>query len=209
MSRGKIDIEYMKGYLSSLGDNISKEIESYQEEIKMYKGVIIDMQNKYDTVVSDNESKTGDIIRLNGQISSLTKEILRLQEDNAAFSKVSHIIAMEKENAKLRAEVDFLNKRIRQRSVKEEPKATINVIEEVRKDSQDATFKDVIKDVIKEVPIQEEEEETFYEKKIKGVTYYISEITSLIYKKNDDEEVGDKVGRLEKTAENKNKVIWD
>ena len=196
MSRGKIDIEYMKGYLSSLGDNISKEIESYQEEIKMYKGVIIDMQNKYDTVVSDNESKTGDIQRLNDQVLSLTKDISRLQEDNAAFSKVSHIIAMEKENAKLRAEIEFLNKRIMNKSLK----AAINVIEEVRNDSQ--------QELIKEVPIQEEEE-TFYEKKIKGIVYYISEKTSLIYKKNDDEEVGDKVGRLEKTTDKKTKIIWD
>lgn len=46
------------------------------------------------------------------------------------------------------------------------------------------------------------------EKKIKGVVYYLSDDGD-IHKKNDDESIGEVLGKLEKTPAGKSKVVWN
>lgn len=53
-------------------------------------------------------------------ICKLELEVAQLKDDNAAFSKVSQIIAMEKENARLRNELNALQKKLTTTTVEEE-----------------------------------------------------------------------------------------
>lgn len=207
MSR-KVDIEYMKTYLSNLSENISNEFTEYQNIIYSLKVKITELLTERESMMKIINNKDDELCKTHKQLQELMDNVAKLKEDNAAFSKVSHIIAMEKENSKLRAEVEFFKSKLEKNKVIIGTQVSEPTILEIPVHVEEAPVQTISQEapVILEKQVEEAIEEEFYEKTIKGVVYYISEKTSLIYKKNDDEEIGDNVGRLEKIIDNKTKV---
>ena len=142
---------------------------SFDKETKAHQ----QCQNKLEEIFKDNEK--------------MKSQINVLEEDRAQFAKVSHIIALEKDNAKLKAELEAHKQRI----------ATLSAVP--------VAFAPTPSQVVEEAAA---EDQSFYEKKIKGVIYYVGVETSTIYMK-ENEEVGDTVGTIEKDpVTGKNKVVW-
>ena len=215
-----MDVPALKAYF----DNICSQFEFLKEEILKKDIEIGELRTELGIRRKANETLVTQMNDKEKQVEALKRDISRLQEDNAAFSKVSHIIAMEKENSKLRSEVEMLTKRLSRSRPPPQitesehtlpgnlPNLCLNTsvwcMESVVSVPVQETV--TVPDTYIKVPdTQTEEEETFYEKRIKGVDYYISEMTSYIYKKEEDDEVGEKVGRIEKTEGNKTKVVWN
>jgi len=129
-----------------------------------------------------------------------------MEQNYNEFAKVSHVVSLEKENAKLKLELSkFKN------SSKDKAEAAIQV-EPIDELSSSKIMDEANKEKEEK---QTEEEEDFYEKKIKGATYYISSLTQKIYEKTEDGEVGKHVGLLQKEAKMLNnmtktvtKVVW-
>jgi len=69
------------------------------------------------TLYKNNKRLEKENIDLHNETHALQQKIIQLQEENAAFSKVSHIVAMEKENARLQRELSDLKAKL----VKVEP----------------------------------------------------------------------------------------
>jgi hypothetical protein len=151
---------------------------SYEIEFSAHK----QCQDRLEAVIKENE-KMKDQIRM-------------LEEDRAQFAKVSHIIALEKDNAKLKAELEAHKSRLAEAEKKKVVLAQIQPEETVTQQPTAA----------------EPEDSEFYEKKIGGVRYYIGVETKTIYQivvVEDDEAVGDPVGKLEKDPDTgKTKVSW-
>jgi hypothetical protein len=177
-----------------------------------------------------------------------------LEDDRNEFTKVSHVVMIEKDNNKLRLECENLKNKIKSESLRKEnkndsillinkddniiespikkefnivvqhfdEKNTIPIIAEVIELQESSIIAEVIEISNKPVGIipiievfsqvQEEDDNNnidVYEKKIKGIVYYISsDDTMKIYKKNVDGTIGIPLGFLEKYGE-KRKVKWD
>lgn len=119
-------------------------------------------------------------------VSTLRAEVARLAEEVAAFSKVSHIIAMEKENARLKGEVKALMERL------SKPTPVLAPLPAAIAPKKDDS----------------EPEEEYVQKKIKGTMFFVSTKDSVVYEDLDGE-VGQRLGRLEHKKDGKLKVVWD
>lgn len=109
-------------------------------------------------------------------IKSLQDKILALEDDIKNFRKVSHIIALERENSALKEKIAKLTA----------PAQSAN----------------------SSLPVTPSLE--VYEKKIKGQIFYVDTVdNSTVYKKNDDDTVGECVGHLVKDKDTgKTKMLW-
>jgi len=169
---------------------------------KVYrKAEVLDEDNK--RLARDLQVKDTTIENLQGQVALLTQQIEALENDKKEFTKVSHVIAMEKENAKLKLENSALQERIKLL------KCSVEMNNPCEEHTNGADIEEEAKED-DETP--EEEEEEVVEKKIKGVVYYVSvnpnsDNQFTLYIKNEDGSVGANVGHIEK-KDNKNKVTW-
>lgn len=190
------DIHICKQF-SELGEVVSIRLAYYKELVQSLNIKIVQLSDENSNYKNAYEAKAAMVDDLTDEIRTLKNNVKKLEDDNAAFSKVSHIIAMEKENAKLKSDIQLLTHRCNILS-----KRNIN-IPAPQPEQPQTEPKNVI-------PSQEhmEHEETFIEKKIKGIIYYISEDKQYIYEKLEDGDVGKKLGHLEKKND-KVKAIWD
>lgn len=157
--------------------HISSCLREFSQQLGEFPGIISNTIDENKALKEQCMSLTDINLKLQSQIVDMNTELTKLKEENAAFSKVSHIIAMEKENSKLRQEISMLQKRI---DIHQKTKTNMEVDIKITEESKTT----------------EEEEETFVIKKIKGKKYYVSEKDNSIYNINDDDEVGDKTGQL-------------
>jgi uncharacterized coiled-coil protein SlyX len=117
-------------------------------------------------------------------IKTLELKLQQLEDEKTAFSRVSQIIAMEKENARLRSELEQMSLRLKTNSTITPPSTSIS-------NEEPAVNQDL------------------YEKKIKGTVYKVSHVDNVIYAQDNDGNVGQRVGVLTKTQDGKTKVSWD
>ena len=171
-------------------ENISCKLKSFSSILSEYSVLlkdagtgIIDILEANARLTKENTFLHKENDMLKEDVQSLEHKILQLKDENAAFSKVSHIVAMEKENARLQKELLDLKNKIKKTVVPVPPPVPIIVVEE------------------------KEEEECFYIKKIKGKEYYISEKDNSIYSISQDDDVGDKIGIL-KSSNGKTTPQW-
>jgi type IV secretory pathway VirB10-like protein len=119
----------IKQQFSELGDKLFKRLEYYDEIIKILNSkidLLTDEKNKYKIVYEEQETTVNS---LTNEVYNLKNNIQQLEEDNAAFSKVSHIIAMEKENAKLKSDIKLLTHRcniLSKRNIQVHPTPILN-----------------------------------------------------------------------------------
>ena len=220
----------IKQQFSELGDKLFKRLEYYDEIIKFLNSkidVLTDENNKYKKVYEEQETTVNN---LTNEVYNLKNNIQQLEEDNAAFSKVSHIIAMEKENAKLKSDIKLLTHRcniLSKRNIQVHPTPILNesympipqnILPSFQPPPEPKPQLPLLStpppsppspsNDIQETLEDEQDEETFIEKKIKGNIYYISENTQYIYQKLENGDVGNKLGALEKRND-KTKAVWD
>lgn len=188
----------------SLGNQYKSLQFAYEKEAQTHK----DCRDKLEEIMKENERMRPLISALEGELADTQRQnekmrtqISVLEDDRAQFAKVSHIIALEKDNAKLKAELDAHKARLA---------ATMTTtIASTTKALESPPIVEPIIEAADEEP-EDPEESSFYEKKIKGVVYFVGETTSNIYKKIGDDEIGDLVGRLEKDEKTKKtKVVWN
>lgn len=121
-----------------------------------------------------------------------------LQEELAGYRRVSQIVMYEKENARLRKELEELKKTLIARSTPPSPPPVTSV--------------QALVDHVEPVePMDQEEELEVVEKKIGKVVYYVSESDLSVYQKMPDESVGNVVGKLSGKADLKStkpNVTW-
>ena len=179
---------------------------------------------KNDELISINNDLQNHIDNYTNEINEYKNIIVKIENEQKEFNKVSHVVTLEKENAKFKKEIEALkllqklsqdkgeDKKITILSVVEEPKCVVEepkyVVEEPKCVVDVVGVVDVV-DVVDEHDIGSEEIDDVYEKKIKGIIYYISsKDNTTIYKKNEDETIGDIIGFLEKNKSGARKVKW-
>lgn len=179
---------------------IIMENQYYLTQIELLKENLKTTEITLDTIRSENikllELKTinedlqNELNNKNSLITKLEKNIKDMEDDRKQFTKVSHVIAMEKENARLKSELEtFKNKII---------------------PIQEATISETTSHNL-ELTNQEEEytnQDEVYEKKIKGKIYFVSKSDNMtVFEKNNDGTIGNEVGYLEKQGD-KFKMVW-
>lgn len=226
------DITNLASHFAEVGKYLAAEVARKDEKIvslEAHVARLTEIEHAFSTTCAEKDAC---ITTLGEHVSRLEKEVRKLQDDNAAFSKVSHIIAMEKENARLRAEIAALAKQLSTTSAgKQSPKAEIKqksesvgmvpvhhpiassiiLCDHQEKESTNPIECEEPSNVATrdgEIACETQEEETFITKKIKGVTYYISEKDMGIYQMMNNGDVGCKLGVLEKKND-KTKAIWN
>jgi chromosome segregation ATPase len=242
--------------LQKVTDELQYKLHREVEVSDQRYAALNDMTQKYDTSVGDTkelqrkidefQAKNIDLTRelkivteqkgaLEVQVEKLRHNITMMEEDQRQFTKVSHIIALEKENNKLRGEMEKMQHSLQQKII--EPKSTIAIevaavaadevvavdvpsaITEVNQEEKAVLTGDEVVDVPSEVTVavaevekssdqDEEEDYDVYEKDIKGKTYYVSnKEDKIIYDIEGDGSVGKAVGRIEK-VNGRSKVVW-
>lgn len=199
---------------------------------------------------------------LNNDIEKYKAQIKTSEDDHKEFTKVSHVIMLEKENNKLRIECELLKNKSKLVSLAEKERKEnkkecstrhrnnknikpidnnfniidqqidnkLNIIKipeklieenhlEIPEKLIEANHIEIAEKLIEENPIEipeqlesisieEEEDIDVYEKKIKGIIYYISSNDDMkIYQKNSNGTIGIQLGFLEKIGE-KRKIKW-
>lgn len=171
---------------------------------------------------------------LYAEIYSLKNTLKTLEEDQKSFMKISHLAALDKENARLRQELELaLKKNVVShavpliKSVEMEEESCGGGIdggeedggeedcggEEVEVENKGDEHVDEDKTmIVEEDRMVETEDESaeldVYEKKINGRIYYVSRGDDRsVYMRNDDDSIGSRVGSLVKIGD-KYKMSW-
>lgn len=192
---------------------------SLVSELTDYKHRLKEEQCKTSSLLNDLEI-------LRRENVSLISRVENLEADRREFAKVSHVVALEKENARLKAE---LTKNIDQLKAKvvtftESVSVQTTVTQEHQQDNyrEDTLLahqagNEGIVDTNKEVnndtqtsnnsTVVSEPSERFKTKKINGIFYYINVDSNVIYERTEDGELGDELGVLRKEGR-KTIVVW-
>lgn len=208
-------------FLTKIQNQCKTIDESYKTTLTKCK----DLQHSLDILTNENQYLKRENTDLNTTISKLEKQIEIVEEDKRQLTRVSHVIALERENNKLKQEISQLNEKLTKQHQQQQAKFDelcneINKIS-ILSDNKEIIEKDteiddkptmIEKDHKEENLIVEEQEQEqeleVYEKVIKGVTYYVSCNEDMtIYKIDDEGVIGDKLGKLEK-INGKTKVVW-
>lgn len=170
-------------------------------------------------------SLSATIGQLQATIKKLEQKIVDADEDHKQFSKVSHLVAMEKENAKLRADLEFWMRRnvkadqhiqmLHNQADNKDLKASEPSIVEVSSIHHDQTPEPTSEPIsdpphVPE-PVQEttvhNTEDVYVEKKIKGTIYLVKD--NEVYEKcSDGIAPGRQVATLQLLNTGKTKIKW-
>lgn len=114
------------------------------------------------------------------RIRELEAQVSKLSDENASFRKVSRIVYFENENARLRERIEHL---------------------EAQLEAQPVTKHGC------DIGVGPDEVIEVYEKKIKGVLYYVSSTDGIVYTRLGDGSVGEDVGVLAKSADGRTRLV--
>lgn len=245
--------------LSIIWNNANKQITTLMSEKQALENELSLVKNEnIEMVAQVQEYKTQHDLMMRN-LNRLQTEVDDFEDERKRFSRVSHVIAMEKENHRLKQDIDLQERRIQiyqnqlkqylqpqhavwNNSIELPVSAEVHVIQDTIVQNEASQAQDVIVNdvnpqneplqdaIVNDVPLQDEvvvenahqsfEDETeddenddeeginVVEKKIKGVIYYLAD-NGDIYQKNDDESIGDLLGRLETSVSGKTKVKWN
>jgi hypothetical protein len=187
-----------------------------------------DLQLKFNMVV---ENLTAEVNRLTLENTSfkatnsaleqsqieLSSTIKRLEDENRSFMKVSKIIAVENENAKLKKDIEeMLQRRVKQFHMPKAQCSQMTQTEAVDPERAPILLAHAEVQTTEEAPPQRTEEEprpftqsvvSMKEKKIGG-TLYLVDSDKNVYNKDLNGELGDVVGRLVSMGGSKMKMVW-
>jgi predicted nucleic acid-binding Zn-ribbon protein len=109
-------METVSHILKDLESKWTSQTQAYDDVMRSQAHLSRELQTMQHKVKEYEASAAKDQL----MIHKLEMEVAQLKDDNAAFSKVSQIIAMEKENARLRNELSALQKKLTTTTVEEE-----------------------------------------------------------------------------------------
>lgn len=188
-----------------------------------------EMQKSLQEVQQTNASLTCDNQILQSQIAEMTNEITKLnttikdsEDYQKQFTKVSHIITMERENTHLKQQIAIMERRV---AFYQNQCNDLKVLSTKGPESNEQAVQ--TEEVYEQTPIthelepeqleaKENEQDEVHEdddgvnvveKKIKGVIYYVSDEGD-IYDKDEDETIGQLRGKIETLPSGKTKVKW-
>jgi chromosome segregation ATPase len=126
---------------------------------------------------------------LEARLNDLTKELEMSVEEQRQLLKVSRVVAIERENARLRTELQQFE--VKFQALKEHQSSTKSQFCSASIQTASTT-----QDNTTNTDEQQEEQLNVREKKIKGVFYYVSDDNN-VYTKNNDDSIGDIIGTIE------------
>jgi hypothetical protein len=216
-------------------------ISSACETIKSQAGVIVSLEAKAGALeevnralndeVSEHRNAKDELSRLSlantvlvSEVANLKRTIIALEEDQRSFMKISHLAALDKENSRLRQELEVaLKKNVVSHAVPlvksvadekgcegdEEDEEAEEAEEAEVAEKKDVGTSDGVNDGVGvEGENENENELDVYEKKIDGRIYYVSRGDDRsVYMKNNDDSIGRQVGSLVKIGD-KYKMSW-
>lgn len=141
-------------------------------------------------------------------ISRLQKQIETIEDDKRQLTKVSNIIAIERENSRLKFELEYLKKRLA-KTTEKVPVGTVaaetcapTIVEtdiDNVKTGVEETVVESKEHAVEETVVEAEDDIEVYEKKIKNIVYYVSTKDDMsVYEKDSDGSIGNKIGYLQK-----------
>lgn len=216
---------------------LQEQVEKHFEEKSSLQSQINVMERANDCLSSTINIKNLEIDNLKSKcnelsstIETLNARISSLEDDANQFAKVSHVVALEKENAMLRSHLEIYQRVAKKKENNEKDKVECLIKEPNECDneiSQTHEEEDAMGDACgvasgivhdpEEIPQQvssstnEDDSEHLQvkEKAIKGTTYYVScDDDMFIYEKIPENKIGKKLGQLVVSAAGRKKAIW-
>lgn len=92
---------------------ITNDHQKQMMQIEYHESKIAELQKQseqYEALVQENVQLKDRCSQQSNEIEELKQTIQNMEADRQAFTKVSHVVAIEKENARLRQELELLNK---------------------------------------------------------------------------------------------------
>jgi cysteinyl-tRNA synthetase len=172
------------------------------ENVKVYDNMN-DINEKYKRVCDDNVRLNTLINDMKKNITILEKKLDEAHEEHKLLSKVSHVIAMEKENSKLRSELDFWKNRHMVKTTNDELKTNTNIENNINVSETTFQTLEECDEEIKDIKDSKE----YKEKKIKGIIYMINGID--VYTQQADGTIGEHVAILQTLENGKSKIKWN
>lgn len=168
-------------------NTISRSLHAYSETLSTLDQFNKKLNENYKAIEDEVKDLRSTNLMLQATVGNLETKIKTLEEEKAAFCKVSQIIAMEKENARLLQEISQLKKHLESKpSPPPVPPVQVNQANQANQDQYDS----------------------YVIKKIKGTRYYVSDKDRSVYTILEDDEVGVCVGKLVDTKNGKISVEW-
>lgn len=99
-------------YFQNIGSFFSVKLDHYKDIIFKLQNELGVVKENYNVAQDAVESASKLLDEKDVHIASLEANIKRLEDEKNAFSRVSQIIAMEKENTRLKADLEFMNQRL-------------------------------------------------------------------------------------------------
>lgn len=154
------------------------------------------------------------------EADNLKKKVQEAEDDQKQFTKVSHIINMERENTHFKQQIAILERRVAfyqnqcnelklqlQSQSQSQSQVPMNQSTQSTQTYTDAPIQDETTSIKDESNDEQDDGLSVVEKKIKGVYYYVSDEND-IYEKNEDESIGELKGKIEVLSSGKTKVKW-
>lgn len=172
-------------------NDLQSQLQTSIEILNVADSKLLKLSEQNNTLTNENQTLSLDLQKANLTIQQLKETISSMEQDKRDFNKVSHVIALEKENSKLRTELETMKTIVKTQSTAPS-EHSVKYDTEITNELEDAEIE-------------------VFEKKIKGNIYYIScQDNSTIYTKNDDGTIGPILGHLEKDkTSQKTKVKWN
>jgi hypothetical protein len=174
--------------------NLRATREQYDERLIQFKKDLDDARIEASAAELACRKAMVDLRSAEQEKQDMALTLSSLQEELAGYRRVSQIVMYEKENARLRKELEELKKTLIARSA-----------------PPPVTLAPPLVDPVEPEDVDEEEELEVVEKKIGKVVYYVSESDLSVYQKMPDESVGNIVGKLSGKADLKStkpNVTW-
>lgn len=193
--------------MEEIVSDISDFCRSLMAKCKEYDGNRRDIEEKYKELSYAYALCTQQIEYMGRQneefmstISRLQKQIEAVEDDKRQLTKVSNIIAIERENSRLKFEMESLKKKLATKLAA--PVLTKDTVIEVTEAKEVVMINDdkvAVEKCEEEADTDHEEDLEVYEKKIKNNVYYVStRDDASVYEKDDDGAIGQKIGYLQK-----------
>lgn len=205
-------------------ENSQTDMLQLREAFQATEQSLLEQRNINHELSNENKDLGMKLASSQKEVEKFKRKVQEAEDDQKQFTKVSHIINMERETTHLKQQIAILERRVafyqNQCNELKDQKNTLCLFEEqsTQTETQDVTTVDI--DTKNEVyndqeqetnacNTQEDEEDglNVVEKKIKGIVYYVSDDGD-IYDKNEDESIGQLKGKMEVLSSGKTKVKW-
>jgi chromosome segregation ATPase len=192
--------------VNAIVTSLQTNVDTLQKELNILKTV-----NK--GLSEDLQTALFRVVELEKDNRNLINKIDGLEEDRKNFSRVSQIIAMEKENSRLKTEIDTLNSKLQR--MMDATKKQKTILPETKEEEcndevpqPDLSQPNLLQPTILQADseLASQTEQSLKIKKIKGRNYYVSE-DNIIYEYMDDASAGKALGCIDK-INNKLKASW-